>query len=273
MEDWDYDKNDIDPSDVAIFSNKNVWWKCNICKHEWKTSPNSRSKGRGCSVCNSYLPNQKKIMLHVVRDGSFADNYPEFVKYWDFDLNDKSCYELTSNSTYVANWHCNNCGCKWKRSLTHMAHSKGCPRCVEMQNTSSIQIKTQEHLLDNYGYCLRHEKDCSIVPKNPKTNYPMPYDNELIISKDCRLIIEVNGEQHYNITNFVKKDAQKRGATAQEELEYIKWKDEYKKQYAIDNGYYYLVLPYFVFDDDCYKTLIDNKIKEILNCKMSACAT
>ena len=203
--------------------------------------------------------------MHINRDGSFADNYPEFVKYWDFELNDKSCYELTMNSTYVAHWHCPDCGCLWERSLVRMANSKGCPRCVENQEISSIQRKTQDYILNSYNYELRHEKDCSILPKNPKTNYPMPYDNEVIISGDKRLVIEVNGEQHYKVTAYIIMDAKKHNMTPQEELEYLQWKDLYKKQYALDNGYSYLVLPYWVFEDDSYMRLIDEKIQSILN--------
>ena len=265
MEEWDYEKNTISPNEITLFSNKKVWWKCKDCNHSWKVSPNSRSKGTGCPVCNSSLANQKKILFHLERDGSFADNYPDFVKYWDCKNNEKSCYELTSNSTYLAHWDCPVCGHHWMRPVVQMAASKGCPHCIEMQKMSSIQRKTQEYILNVYGYDLKHEKECSILPKNPKTNYPLPYDNEVIISDRLRLIIEVNGEQHYCVTQYIKQDAQKRGVTPQEELEYLQWKDKYKKQYALSRGYYYLELPYYTFDNNSYKTLIDNKIKEILS--------
>lgn len=265
VDEWDYDKNDIDISMVAISSNQKHWWKCKRCGHGWQASPNSRKRGTGCPVCGALIPNEKKRALHVSENGSFADNYPEFIKYWDFKRNDKSCYELTSFSTYLAHWHCLVCGCEWDRTLAHMAKSKGCPRCIENQFISSIQKKAQDYILSNYRYELRHEKDCSILPKNPKTNYPMPYDNEIIISDDARLIIEVNGEQHYKITEFIKMDARKHQVEPAEELKYLQWKDEYKKQYALSMGYYYLVLPYWTFDDGVYKTLIDDKVQEILN--------
>ena len=265
LSEWDYEKNDIDPSKVAISSNQRFWWKCLDCGYSWQASPNSRNKGHGCPECNSFVANQKKILFHLNRDGSFADVHPEFIKYWDFELNDQTCYQLTSKSGYLANWKCPDCGCQWKRTVAHMDKSKGCPRCVENQDISSIQRKAQDYILMNYEYVLRHEKDCSILPKNPKTNYPMPYDNEVIISDDVRLIIEVNGEQHYSITEFIKMDAKKHNITPKEELEYLQWKDEYKKQYALKNGYYYLALPYWTFNDDSYMILIDSKIQEILN--------
>ena len=47
-------------------------------------------------------------------------------------------------------------------------------------------------------------------------------------------------------------------------LDYKKIQDNYKKQYALDNGYYYLEIPYWTEKDDSYKALIDNKINEIM---------
>lgn len=265
VNEWDYDKNEIDISETAISSNTKVWWKCSICSMEWMASPNSRYRGTGCPSCNASVPNQKKILLHIQRDGSFGDVYPEFVKYWDSKLNSKTCYEYTSNSTYMAHWCCPECGYKWERTLTNMAKSKGCPHCVENQTISSIQKKTKDYLLKRYAYELRHEKTCTILPKNPRTNYPMPYDNEVVIDNDQRLIIEVHGEQHYQITAFIIMDARKRHVTPEEELKYLQWRDEYKKQYALSKGYYYMALPYWTFDDDTYKSLIDTKIQEILS--------
>lgn len=51
-EEWNYERNeDLSPSDVTPFSNKKVWW---ICRegHEWQTTVNARSSGRGCPVCS-----------------------------------------------------------------------------------------------------------------------------------------------------------------------------------------------------------------------------
>ena len=53
--------------------------------------------------------------------------------------------------------------------------------------------------------------------------------------------------------------------TPEESLEYIQWKDEYKKQYALSHGYYYLAIPYTAEKDESYKIMIDSKIHEILS--------
>ena len=96
---------------------------------------------------------------------------------------------------------------------------------------------------------------------NPKTNRPLPYDNEIV---DIKLIIEVHGLQHYQLSGFAEMSAKKFGTTPEQELNYLQWKDNYKKQYAISNGYYYLEIPYWTEKDETYKILIENKINEIL---------
>ena len=47
---WDHDKNESSPYDVAVSSNKKAWWKC-AEGHSWAAQINSRSKGHGCPTC------------------------------------------------------------------------------------------------------------------------------------------------------------------------------------------------------------------------------
>ena len=58
--------------------------------------------------------------------------------------------------------------------------------------------------------------------------------------------------------------ARKNNTSPEYELEYQKWKDNFKKNYALEQGYNYLEIPYWKVKDDSYKKLINNKIKEIL---------
>ena len=73
------------------------------------------------------------------------------------------------------------------------------------------------------------------------------------------------GEQHYNANaGWIRKAAERSHITKDELLADIKWRDEYKKQYALSQGYYYLAIPYWTENDESYKTLIDEKIQSIL---------
>lgn len=47
---WDYDKNDLKPTQVTFGSSKSVWWKCKQ-GHSWKSEIKRRSKGASCPIC------------------------------------------------------------------------------------------------------------------------------------------------------------------------------------------------------------------------------
>ena len=44
---WDYDKNDKDPSDYFATSHAKVWWKCEF-GHSWNAIIGNRTHGYGC---------------------------------------------------------------------------------------------------------------------------------------------------------------------------------------------------------------------------------
>jgi len=92
------------------------------------------------------------------------------------------------------------------------------------------------------------------------------YDNEIHIG-DKKLIIEVNGRQHYDKGGWNTTSAKSKNNSPEEELEYQKWKDKYKKEFALANNAYYLELPYWEFDNDNYKSLIDKAIRDIEDLK------
>lgn len=52
VSEWDLDNNLIKPDEIAVCSNKLVWWKCRY-GHRWKTSAHLRVNNHtGCPVCN-----------------------------------------------------------------------------------------------------------------------------------------------------------------------------------------------------------------------------
>lgn len=53
LEEWDYEKNKLNPHKIGEFSNQYAYWICKRCKNSWKAIISSRSNGRGCPKCNS----------------------------------------------------------------------------------------------------------------------------------------------------------------------------------------------------------------------------
>lgn len=51
MEEWDYKKNTVLPSEVLYGTGKKVYWKCKECGFEWNTAISYRTNGSGCPRC------------------------------------------------------------------------------------------------------------------------------------------------------------------------------------------------------------------------------
>ena len=51
LQEWDYDRNIIDPYKTCLYSNKKVFWRCKSCGHKWSTKICHRANGSGCPLC------------------------------------------------------------------------------------------------------------------------------------------------------------------------------------------------------------------------------
>ena len=78
-----------------------------------------------------------------------------------------------------------------------------------------------------------------------------------------KLLIEVHGVQHYKTCTWDKISAERKNITQKEVFQKRKFYDEYKKDYALKNGYSYLEIPYWTEKDESYKKIIDDKINQI----------
>ena len=60
---WDYQKNDLDPTTLAEHSGKKVAWICSKCGNQWDATIASRSSGRNCPKCSrrKKRPRKKQI--------------------------------------------------------------------------------------------------------------------------------------------------------------------------------------------------------------------
>lgn len=54
MQEWDWEKNILDPYTLGSQSNKKAWWKCKY-GHSWQAKINNRYNGRGCPICRYRL--------------------------------------------------------------------------------------------------------------------------------------------------------------------------------------------------------------------------
>lgn len=248
-------KNSKSPFEYALHSNKKVWIKCNNKDYhgEFLISCTKFVEGRGCPYCINR-------MVHPL--DSLATKHPNCIGLWS-ELNDSSPYEHAPCGTRDVYWKCES-GIHedyMRPPVSSAACDFRCPKCSSERTSSFLQVKVSDYIKNNYTYKLTHERECSLVIRHPKNHYALMFDN---LIEDLRLIVEVHGSQHFNITGYTQKRANKIHITPEQELHKRKVYDRYKKFMAYIKGYHYLEIPYTADDkDESYKKLIDNKIASI----------
>ncbi len=133
---WHPTKNQgLTPYNIGVKSNKNIWWKCPLCKIEWQKQPysyriyldyNSACIDKKCINHMRYNINKKNSLLY---------KYPRLAKDWHPVKNgnitpDKVHYG--SHDKYW--WHCKN-NHKWQATIKNRVGSKHrgpttCPYCA-----------------------------------------------------------------------------------------------------------------------------------------------
>ena len=260
---WDYDKNEISPWDISYGSHKKIWIKCQKKDYHdsYEVCCKDFVKGSRCSYCRGRKLHPKDSIGQYIID-NFGEDFLN--KIWS-DKNKKSPFEYFKGSTQEVWWNCvdNDKHPQYKRCIEVSCRSYfRCPQCSRKE--SIIEEQTRLYL-EELNYKALHEYNCTIIPKNPKTKMLLPYDNEIVLDNEEHLIIEIHGEQHYNLPvgTWVVKNK-----TPEQQLHYQQVKDRYKRIYAIQHGYNYLEIPYTAFDkQETYKKLIDDKINEIKQIK------
>lgn len=263
---WDYDKNKISPWDISHSSKTKIWIKCTKTDYHgsYDIMPISFLKGIGCPYCHGNRVHQKDS-LAAYYINLYGEDFLE--KYWDYNENTLDPWKVTvsTNKGYIY-LKCEKHGTYKMSPSNFKKHGLPCPICVVEAATSRLEVKVATYIKDVYDFKILHEHQCSIVAKNPRTKKAMPYDNDVILPNNEHLIVEVHGSQHYYAnTTWNNKRAKQARISSIEVLKDMQWRDEYKKQYALSQGYHYLAIPYTAESDSSYKTMIDEKISSIIN--------
>lgn len=261
---WDYDKNTLNPWKIDYATNKKIWIKCQ--EKSYHGSYEISCNNFTCGNCRCPYCENKNNKIHPMDSlGQYIiDNFGEdfLNKIWS-NKNKKSPFKYSPFSVKKVWWKCSNDKHEdYFRSISSSnKYNFRCPKCSREKTESILQEKVRTYI-ESLNYTILHEEKCSIHAKNPKTNRWLPFDNEI---KELKLIIEVNGIQHYKITNIHNLSANHYNTTPEYELHYQKVKDRYKRIIAKQNDYYFLEIPYWTDNEnEDWKQLIDNKINEIL---------
>ncbi len=261
---WDCDKNsDVDPWTTDRSSTKKIYLFCqNNAQHG--SHPVSclsfyTKKTVPCCQCNV----RGHALPHI--DDSVGKKYPYSLSVWGGD-NKYGPYEVTCKSHKRIFWKCPLGKHEdYKRRVADSVLSEfRCPHCVAENKSSVIETKTKDFLCE-LGYRVLTEYGCNIIAPSLTGyhNAKLPYDNEI---PELKLIVEVMGAQHYSSkSSWHTSIAKRNGTTPEIELLRQQERDEYKKQYALQQGYSYLAISYKDYENENYKNILLTKINEITN--------
>lgn len=209
--------------------------------------------------------NSTRAINNIKQNGSFGDSLlnrysiEEIDCFWS-NNNLLSPFDFTKKSHQAIIIKCPVCNEDYKTSplaISGRISYVECPSCFHSKNCSSYERTVKDYLNHKLKLKTLHENNCNLRPINPKTNSRLYYDNEIL---DLNIIIEVHGKQHYEEILDSCWWIGKR--TPKDFLEDLQYRDKYKKEYAINNGYLYLELSYIDVINGEYKNKINNIILE-----------
>ena len=92
---WDFDNNDLLPTEVGAGSGKSVFWKC-MYNHSWRARIAHRAAGGGCPVCSKYLKTslkEQEVYYYIKKYFKECQNSynPKFLGKSEIDIWIPSC--------------------------------------------------------------------------------------------------------------------------------------------------------------------------------------
>lgn len=233
---WDYEKNTVNPFEIAPNSNINkVWIKCQneevnelngLMKKDYhgsyEVSCNHFTWGNRCSYCS---PKAKNSKVHTY--DSFGYYHFDKVLNWHPD-NEISPFRVAKGGDKKYKFICHECGHIWNPTIGSISNGGWCSICASSEGEKRIKAWLN---YNNINYV--HDK---------------PYFNNLVgvgggllrpdfILPDYRIWIEYDGEFHY------------RKMYDEDEYKTLKIHDKRKDEYAKKHGWKLIRISYWEFDN------------------------
>ena len=197
--------------------------------------------GKGCPYCC-------KAPQKVGLSNCLATKNLELASEWHLTKNNLTPYDVTYGSGKVVWWKCKVCNHEWESNiLNRSTNGNGCPKC----NKSKGEKKCKEVFIKNNFVEIDKKEYDKLLDKNNNTyfipqktfkglrgvgNGLLSYD--FYLSK-YNLLIEYQGQYHESQQKNVNK----------KKFETQKEHDRRKKEYALNNGYNFLEIWYWDFDN------------------------
>ena len=214
----------LTPWDITSCSNKEVWWQCkDNPKHEWSAEVNNRNTNNtSCPYCSGKLPSEDYNLLTCK---------PELCKEWDYNKNDNKPEEYTPYTSNKVWWICKECNCEWEATISHRSNGRGCPDCNKSKGEKECKRIFD---LGSIYYISQKEFEglLGLGGGNLSYDFYLPKYN---------LLIEYQGEMHESFVKGIHKSIK----DFEKQVEH----DRRKKEYALLNGYSFLEIWYWDFNN------------------------
>jgi len=213
-------------SEKYIDAHKDLIFKCSKeeCQETFTMNWNHIHRGHNCPYCAGE---------RVGISNCLATKNPELTKEWHPTKNgDLTSYDVTSGSNKNVWWKCRECDHEWKADISNRhGLGRGCPECskskgekeckrvFDLKSISYISQKTFDSLTGLGGGLLSYDF------------YLQKYN----------LLIEYQGEQHEKYIKGFHKSVK----DFERQVEH----DRRKKEYVLLNGYNFLEIWYWDFDN------------------------
>ena len=150
LDDWNYEKNKINPDEVFSHSNSQYYFKCKH-GHEWRTSLcNKVRKNNRCPFCSN---NSFKKGYNDFKTFCKENNLEYLLDEWDYDKNTKNPEDIFINNRDKYYWKCSKCSNSWTATTSQRINNNTfCPFCNHQK--SSPELTITEILKENTNYSI-----------------------------------------------------------------------------------------------------------------------
>lgn len=212
-------KNIDKPHEIRKGSAQFYLFECDKCFHEFEMQPakvTNEKLNHWCPYCSNTYLCEKEDCKHCF-NRSFASMFES--KYWSPTNNGLlTPRKVFKRSSKLIVLECNDCNIDYTiRPADIYFRSGSCPTCY---------LKTEKKVLLYVNDNIEHVIKRNIKFKwciNPNTNRYLPFD---LVVEDLKLIIEVDGDQHFKYVSLFDND-----------IERNQNRDLFKMKMALENGY------------------------------------
>lgn len=195
--------------------------KCKIDGYEWSPRPNTLLHGHGCPKCaGKLIPTTEEFKEKLYQINPDI----EIIGHYVMSLKKIQC-------------KCKKCGHEWKATPNSLLQGAGCPKCKTTKGEKRI-AQYLDNLNIHYIYNKKYFKD--LVGAGGGLLRP-----DFIIPS-LKIWIEFDGQQHFEPVNFTGAMSEQQ---LQELFEYTQQNDQIKDQYAKDNNWTLIRIPFTEYDN------------------------